>query len=118
MKENPLFNNDAHHLLVNSYIFKKGLYSLSFKERVSMDLGNTTFQTKPQKELYELSDEEIQSKFDTIKAPWWNSIYEKRIKNNRKFLSILNILFNAKYYGIKTFILLYKVIKAKKTEFK
>lgn len=69
------------------------------------------------KELDKLSNKELEDKFEVLKKPWWNNIYEKKLHKNKKLLSIIFLLFirrDFSWYGIK---LIYKTIKAKKEEF-
>lgn len=118
MKNIPLFNSDYHKFLISVYVSQKALYSFSLKERVDVDLGNTLFQiNKYTKELECLSDEELSDKINTLKAPWWNDIYENKFKHNKKRLVILSIILNIKRYGFQDFKLLCRVIKTPKEQF-
>lgn len=69
---------EYHNKLMSTYLFHKSLYSFSFKERTSIDLGMITFtHSHYSKELDKLSNKELEDKFEVLKKPWWNNIYEK-----------------------------------------
>lgn len=110
--------NKKHRILVSTYIYNKFLYGLSFKERIDMDLGNTLYNIKTHSDTYNnISCEELSIMLTKLKKPWWNSLYEKKIKGNIKVLLILNTLLGIRHYKLQTFKLLYKLLKVKKKEF-
>lgn len=83
----------THLDLVEEYCFYEGVYSLSFRNRIMYDLGlvKITFSTYS-KELDALSDKELEERIDSVKIPWWNSIYEKTAENYKGVLFILLLI--------------------------
>lgn len=113
-----LSGDNEHRILVSTYIYTKFLYNLSFKERIDMDLGNTSYNIRTHSDKYNnVSCEELSIMLSKLKKPWWNCLYEKKIKGNAKVLHILNVLLGIRYYKFQTFKLLYKLLKTKKEEF-
>lgn len=107
-----------HSILVSTYIYNKFLSDLSFKERIELDLGNTSYNIRTHSDTYNnISCEELSIMLAKLKKPWWNYLYEKKIKGNTKVLLIFNLLLNIRHYKLQTFKLLYKVLKVKKEEF-
>lgn len=104
---------DLHRWSASTYQLIKLQYSLSFRERINMDLGMTHYLLgKPSEELLALSDEELLAKIKSLKAPWWNSIYEKKVSKNLKLLAMLYLITNIRTNGFYTFKLLYMVLKS------
>lgn len=89
----PKFLRKQHLLSVSNYIFDEFKYSLSFRERISFNLGYTKVNIPSySKELDALTDKELEEKFKSLKIPWWNNAYEKYLRNNKK-LSIVSLYF-------------------------
>lgn len=108
-------NKKYHHLLISSYLYRKALYSFSFKKRILIDLGDIEFQIRSyDKDLDILSDNMLENKIDSLKSPWWNDIYS-RINKNQKFLLILKILVIQRDYSIRSMKFIYKILKSKET---
>lgn len=84
----------THLDLVEECCFYEGFYSLTFKGRIMYDLGyvKITFSTYS-KELDALSDGELEERINSIKKPWWNSIYEKILEDSKGILFILFLVF-------------------------
>lgn len=114
-------NNDfnvRHKGLVTSYIIRKFKYSLSFENRVSMDLGYTNYTLNfSSKELEAISDEELENRIKALKKPWWYDLYEKYLEYNTRRLLICFTILNMKQDGIKQAIkVIRKIIRCKKFE--
>lgn len=109
---------EYHSRLMSTYLFCKSLYSFSFKERVSIDLDMIMFTPSfYNKDLDNLSNEELEKKLSSLKKPWWNDFYEKKVRKNKKLLLLIFLLFlrrDYSWYGLKQ---IYKAIKTDKKEF-
>lgn len=81
--------------LVFSYLHTKLRYSLSFKQRVEFNLGivDYLFDTDD-KELNALSEKELEDMINSLKAPWWNKIYELIFEYHTSLLAIVWLLLN------------------------
>ena len=87
--KHPKFLRRQHLSSVSDYIFDEFKYSLSFKRRISFDLGYTKVNIPSySEELDALTDEELNEKFKSLKIPCWNDAYEKYLENNRKLLTV------------------------------
>lgn len=105
---------NSHYFLAYSFSLRRFRFSLSFRDRMAWDLGMTHYQLRePSKELLALSDVELIRRAGSLKAPWWDTIYEK-IRKNEKYLCSLYILMNIRSYGFYAFKLLYKTLKDKR----
>lgn len=91
--KHPKFLRKLHLLSVSNYIFDEFKYSLSFRRRISFDLGYIKVNIPSySKELDALTDGELEEKFKSLNIPWWNNAYEKYLRNNRK-LSVVFLFF-------------------------
>ncbi len=83
--------------LVFSYLHTKLRYSLSFRQRVEFNLGivDYLFDTDD-KELNALSEKELEDMINSLKAPWWNKIYELIFEYHTSLLAIIWLLLNLK----------------------
>lgn len=108
----------GHKSLVADYIFCSFKYSLSFKDRISMDLGYVHYSLDLySKELDPLSDEELKNRIKALKKPWWYDLYEKYLKYNTKHLLICHNMLNIKYNNIiQTIKIIYKIAKCNNFE--
>ena len=73
------------NLLIRLHFVGKRLYSMSFITRLGLDLKYTSISYSgitdaDTKEFEGLTIEELREKSHSLKAPWWNDIYEKKIK--------------------------------------
>lgn len=99
---------------MSSYLFRKGLYSLSFKDRVLMDIGCLSFQSRTySRELDALSDKELEHRLKMLKAPWWNDFYQERLRKNKKILYIMYLLGIRKEFSWQSLRLLYRILHSK-----
>lgn len=115
MNREESINKKYHYLLISSYLYKKALYSFSFKKRILIDLGDIEFQIRSyDKDLDVLSDNVLENKIDSLKAPWWNELYTI-INKNQKILFILKIIVIQKDFSIRSMKLIYKILKSKET---
>lgn len=90
-----------HKGLVADYIFCSFKYSLSFEDRVSMDLGYVHYSLDfYSKDLDILSDKELRKKMKALKKPWWYDLYEKYLEYNTKRLLICYSMLNIRYNNI------------------
>nr|DAL92867.1 MAG TPA: hypothetical protein [Caudoviricetes sp.] len=89
-------NQIQYQPLVSTYLHMKLKYSLSFKQRIEFNLGITDylFDTND-KELNTLSEKELKDMIKTLKAPWWNKLYEMLLEHHITLLikvwSLLNL---------------------------
>ncbi len=75
--------------LISIYVYSSFLYNLSLNDRIAMDLGYVHYNINLHpKELYKFSKKELKEKIDSLKAPWWNNIYEKYLIENRILLQL------------------------------
>lgn len=82
--------SEKHYGLISSYIFNRFLYSLSFEDKVAMDLGMDCYNIRSySKELDALSDEELSKKMDELKKPWWYDTYEEAFCDREHFFEVL-----------------------------
>ena len=83
-------NEIQYQPLVFSYLHTKLRYSLSFRQRVEFNLGivDYLFDTDD-KELNALSKEELEDMINSLKAPWWNKIYELIFEYHTSLLAII-----------------------------
>lgn len=90
-------NEIQYQPLVFSYLHTKLRYSLSFKQRVEFNLGiiDYLFNTDD-KELNALSEKELEDMIKSLKAPWWNKIYELIFEYHTSLLAIVWLLLNLK----------------------
>lgn len=81
--------------LVFTYLHTKLRYSLPFKQRVEFNLGivDYLFDTDD-KELNALSEKELEDMINSLKAPWWNKIYELIFEYHTSLLVIVWLLLN------------------------
>lgn len=85
-EKNPLEDEELfRNLLIHLHFVGKRLYSMSFMGRLSLDLKYTSVSyeeitDEDTKEFEGLTIKEIREKSHNLKAPWWNEIYEKKIK--------------------------------------
>ena len=95
-KESNL-NEIQYQPLVFSYLHTKLRYSLSFRRRVEFNLGivDYLFDTDD-KELNALSEKELEDMINSLKAPWWNKIYEIIFEYHTSLLAIVWLLLNLK----------------------
>lgn len=90
-------NEIQYQPLVFSYLHTKLRYSLSFRQRVEFNLGivDYLFDTDD-KELNALSEKELEDMINSLKAPWWNKIYELIFEYHTSLLAIVWLLLNLK----------------------
>lgn len=90
-------NEIQYQPLVFSYLHTKLRYSLSFRQRIEFNLGivEYLFDTDD-KELNALSEKELEDMINSLKAPWWNKIYELIFEYHTSFLAIIWLLLNLK----------------------
>lgn len=90
-------NEIQYQPLVFSYLHTKLRYSLSFRQRVEFNLGivDYLFDTDD-KELNALSEKELEDMINSLKAPWWNKIYELIFEYHTSLLAIIWLLLNLK----------------------
>ena len=90
-------NEIQYQPLVFSYLHTKLRYSLSFRQRVEFNLGivDYLFNTDD-KELNALSEKELEDMINSLKAPWWNKIYELIFEYHTSLLAIIWLLLNLK----------------------
>lgn len=90
-------NEIQYQPLVFSYLHTKLRYSLSFRQRIEFNLGivDYLFDTDD-KELNALSKEELEDMINSLKAPWWNKIYELIFEYHTSLLAIIWLLLNLK----------------------
>lgn len=94
MSNKKYSQEEYHNMLISECIYSKFLYSLSFRGRVSIDLGDVHYNINPYSiELDVLSNKELEDNLASIKTPWWNDFYEKRIQKNIKLLQYFKNLF-------------------------
>lgn len=89
-------NQIQYQPLVSTYLHTKLRYSLSFRQRVEFNLGivDYLFDTDG-KELNTLSEKELKDMIKSLKAPWWNKLYEMLLEHHTTLLinvwSLLNL---------------------------
>lgn len=89
-KKNPLEDEEQfREFLIHLHSIGNNLNSLSLIDRLALDLKYTciSFAEMPDedtKEFEGLTIKDIIKKPNTPKAPWWNDIYEKKIKPDRE----------------------------------
>lgn len=90
-------NQIQYQPLVSTYLNIKLRYSLSFRQRVEFNLGiiDYLFDTDD-KELNALSEKELEDMINSLKAPWWNKIYELIFEYHTSLLAIIWLLLNLK----------------------
>jgi hypothetical protein len=90
-------NEIQYQSLVFSYLHTKLRYTLSFKQRVEFNLGiiDYLFDTDD-KELNALSEKELEDMINSLKAPWWNKMYELIFEYHTFLLAIVWLLLNPK----------------------
>lgn len=104
-----------HEILISTYYFHRSLYSFSFRDRISIDIGILSFTSRrSDKELESLSCKELQDKLDSLRKPWWNSLYKKYLHKHNKRLWLIFLLFIRKDYSWNGIKLIFKIAKAKK----
>jgi hypothetical protein len=85
-EKNPLEDEEQYrNLLIRLHFVGKRLYSMSFMTRLGLDLKYSSISyggitDEDTKEFEGLTIKEIREKSHNLKAPWWNDIYEKKIK--------------------------------------
>ena len=83
-------NEDYHYGLIHSCIFCDFLYSLSLRNRIGMDSGAVHYNIDCYSiELDALSNKELEDKYNSIKAPWWNFIYKNSIQKCKVLLFLI-----------------------------
>lgn len=112
--ENDIMSDYKYHkLLESTYLFKKALFSFSFKDRVLIELGDITFiPRKKSMLLNKLSNKELEAKLRSIKSPWWNGIF-KKIAKRTKLLLAIKLLFIQKDFSKNGLRLLFKLLKTR-----
>lgn len=81
--------------LVFTYLHTKLEYSLSFRQRVEFNLGITDYSfDTDDKELNTLSEKELKNMIKSLKAPWWNRIYEILLEHHTSRLIRIWLLLN------------------------
>lgn len=95
--EKNQINEIQYQPLVFSYLHTKLRYSLSFRQRIEFNLGivDYLFDTDD-KELNALSEKELEDMINSLKAPWWNKIYELIFEYHTSLLAIIWLLLNLK----------------------
>ena len=90
-------NEIQYQPLVFSYLHTKLRYSLSFRQRVefNLEIVDYLFDTDD-KELNALSEKELEDMINSLKAPWWNKIYELIFEYHTSLLAIIWLLLNLK----------------------
>lgn len=89
-------NQIQYQPLVSTYLHTKLRYSLSFRQRIEFNLGivDYLFDTDG-KELNTLSEKELKDMIKSLKAPWWNKLYEMLLEHHTTLLikvwSLLNL---------------------------
>lgn len=89
-------NQIQYQPLISTYLHTKLRYSLSFRQRVEFNLGivDYLFDTDG-KELNTLSEKELKDMIKSLKAPWWNKLYEMLLEHHTTLLikvwSLLNL---------------------------
>lgn len=88
-------NQIQYQPLVSTYLNIKLRYSLSFRQRVEFNLGiiDYLFDTDG-KELNTLSEKELKDMIKSLKAPWWNKLYEMLLEHHTTRLIKVWSLFN------------------------
>lgn len=82
-----------------------------------MDLGIKHYYfSSYSKELNNLSDEEIKTMQERLKAPWWNNLYRKTIHKNKRVLLIIYILMIRKDWSWKSLKQLYNIVTSKTSD--
>ena len=90
-------NEIQYQPLVFSYLHTKLRYSLSFRRRVEFNLGIVDYLfDADDKELNALSEKELEDMINSLKAPWWNKIYELIFEYHTSLLAIVWLLLNLK----------------------
>lgn len=90
MNKEETSNEDYHYGLIHSCIFCDFLYSLSFINRIGMDSGAVHYNIDCYSiELDALSNKELEDKYNSIKASWWNFIYENSIQKCKVLLFLI-----------------------------
>lgn len=93
MSKEKTSSEDYHYSLIHSCIFCDFLYSLSFRNRIGMDSGIIHYNIDDYSiELDVLSNKELEDKYNSIKAPWWNFIYENSIQKCEVLLFLIYIV--------------------------
>lgn len=83
------FNERHHEDLVSSCAFSEFYYRLSFRERVEFKLGVVHYYIDLYPyELEALSNEELESRLNSIEKPWWDDLFEE-IEDDKRLLHIL-----------------------------
>lgn len=93
MSKEEISSEDYHYGLIHSCIFCDFLYSLSFRDRIGMDSGVVHYNVDCYSiELDVLSNEELENKYKSIKAPWWNFLYENTLQRCKVLLFLIYML--------------------------
>lgn len=114
-------NTELEHRnkLISTYLFCRSLYSFSFKERIGIDLDMLMFTPSfYSKDLDRLSNEELEKKLSSLKKPWWNNFYVTYLHKYKKRLLLIFLLMVRRDYSWNGLKLIWKVLKAKKNDFK
>lgn len=99
MNKGEGFSHIYHRPLVFTYIQKRLKYPLSFKQRVEFNLGIVNyFPDTDGKEFDALSDKELKSMIHSLKAPWWNGMYETFLEDHTLLLVIVWFLLNPRVF--------------------
>lgn len=90
------YSNGEYHLsLVHNYIYYSFRYSFSFKQRIDYNLGFIEYLLDYEdEEVMALSNEELEKRIKSLKAPWWNKIYEIVLEDHTFLLAIVWLLLN------------------------
>ena len=76
MERQVKFSEEQYfHSLQKAYVFRRDLYSMSFRQRLLFELGVFRVQTYVSEETKNLSKEEIEKKIKELKKPWWNWLF-------------------------------------------
>lgn len=83
------YNERYHEDLVSSCSFSEFYYRLSFRRRIEFKLGVVyiNIDLYPY-ELEVLSNEELESRLNSIEKPWWDDLFEE-IEDDKRLLHIL-----------------------------
>lgn len=80
--------SDKRQFLMGVYIYCDMLYGMSLEDRILIDLGWVSYDPGISEDLDALTDEELEEKLHSLKAPWWEDMYNE-VSKDRKLLEIL-----------------------------
>ena len=97
MDKKDYFSEEYHLSLVHDYIYFSFRYSFSFRQRINYNLGFTEyFLDYEDEEIMALSNRELEDMINSLKAPWWNKLYEILLEEHTSLLAIIWLLLNLK----------------------